>query len=298
MQNYFDNMSGEEFEKYVAEILDIIGFYNITLTKCSGDQGVDIVAEKDGLRYAFQCKRYSFPVGNKAVQEIYSGKSYYRCNIGVVVTNNVFTNSAKELAFENGIVLWDINFLNRYVRKKSNNCFRDKLNFENGFSVFKNNYMSKKLYEYLNSYSLEYIKSYIERNDLCDEEKEIIENMGFDIKLYNAKCYEASEYNILYTYYCSLKETFYNTETYKKFLKLNLQNGDIFCDNLVSISVYYSLSDIYLKYYEIIIDKVEEISIFTSNNETLEIEMVDDDKSTYEKTINENYFPILKKNII
>lgn len=41
---------------------------------------------------------YSNPVGNKAVQEIYTAKQHYGANNAIVVTNNTFTKSAKQLA--------------------------------------------------------------------------------------------------------------------------------------------------------------------------------------------------------
>lgn len=111
MEKCIDNMTGEEFEMFVAGILKQIGFSNIQLTKGSGDQGVDILAEKEGMKYAFQCKRYDKPVGNKAVQEVFAGKFFYHCHAAIVVTNNYFTQSAKELAHENGVVLWDRDYL-------------------------------------------------------------------------------------------------------------------------------------------------------------------------------------------
>lgn len=113
--NKYDYMTGEDFEIFVAQILVNIGFINVRTTKGSGDQGVDILAEKDNIKYAIQCKRYSETVGNKAVQEVFAGKSFYHCDIGIVVTNNYFSKSAKELALETGVVLWDKDILDKYI---------------------------------------------------------------------------------------------------------------------------------------------------------------------------------------
>ena len=68
--NYQD---GFEFEKRCAAFLKTKGYHKITVTPPSGDQGIDIIAYKSGLKYGIQCKYYSAPVGNKAVQEAYSG---------------------------------------------------------------------------------------------------------------------------------------------------------------------------------------------------------------------------------
>lgn len=103
----FDHMDGHEFENFCATILKQNGFKNVSVTKCSGDQGIDILASKDGIKYGIQCKCYASEVGNKAVQEAFSGKTFYNRHVGVVLTNNYFTPSAKELAEKNGIILWD-----------------------------------------------------------------------------------------------------------------------------------------------------------------------------------------------
>lgn len=104
-----DNMSGLEFEELCAELLRANGYSDVEITPGSGDQGIDIVAEKDFIKYGFQCKCYSAPVGNKAVQEAFTGKSFYRCHIAIVLTNNRFTSAARELADKTGVVLWDRN---------------------------------------------------------------------------------------------------------------------------------------------------------------------------------------------
>ena len=103
----FDSMTGLEFEGFCAEILEKNGYDNVSVTRGSGDQGVDIIAYRDGVKYGFQCKCYSSDIGNKAVQEIYAGKAYYQCHVGIVLTNRQFTPSAIDLAKKNGIVLWD-----------------------------------------------------------------------------------------------------------------------------------------------------------------------------------------------
>lgn len=83
------------------------GFENVEVTPGSGDQGVDIIAEKDDIRYAIQCKCYSSDLGNTPVQEVSAGRSMYHCQIGVVMTNRYFTKGARELANTTGVPLWD-----------------------------------------------------------------------------------------------------------------------------------------------------------------------------------------------
>ena len=107
--NHIDRMDGYQFEQYCADILRHTGYNNVQVTPKSGDYGIDITAEKEEKRYAIQCKRYSsgHKVGNKAIQEAFSGKSFYNCDTAIVVTNSQFTEPAKEMARKIGVILWD-----------------------------------------------------------------------------------------------------------------------------------------------------------------------------------------------
>ncbi len=102
-----DCMDGHSFEYFCAEVLEKNGFKNVSVTKGSGDQGVDVLTEKGGIKYAIQCKNYSSALGNTPVQEVYAGKIFYNCHVGVVMTNSTFTQGAKELAQATGVLLWD-----------------------------------------------------------------------------------------------------------------------------------------------------------------------------------------------
>lgn len=104
---YIDMLSGIEFEKYMSKLLPKLGYKNVKLTPASNDYGVDLIVEKDDVKFAIQCKHYSGKVSNSSIQEANSGKQYYNCHVGVVVTNSHFTYNAKELAKSNGIILWD-----------------------------------------------------------------------------------------------------------------------------------------------------------------------------------------------
>ena len=106
-----DEMEGHDFEYYCADLLKNDGFLNVEVTKGSGDFGVDILAERDGISYAFQCKCYDKPIGVKAVQEIYAGRDYYNRMVGVVITNQYYTQPAVELAEKLKIVLWDRDYI-------------------------------------------------------------------------------------------------------------------------------------------------------------------------------------------
>ena len=103
----FDNMNGHDFEHYCADILRKNNFEQVEVTQGSGDQGVDIIAYKDGLKYAIQCKNYSSHLGNTPVQEVFAGKTFYKCHVAVVMTNQTFTKGAIDLADATDVLLWD-----------------------------------------------------------------------------------------------------------------------------------------------------------------------------------------------
>jgi restriction system protein len=101
-----DKMDGVEFEEHLAYTYRCLG-YTVEITPAQGDQGADLVLERDGIRTVVQAKRWSQPVGNKAVQEVCASIKYYGAQDAIVVTSNTFTESAKELARANGTILID-----------------------------------------------------------------------------------------------------------------------------------------------------------------------------------------------
>ena len=113
-------MEGHQFEYWCADLLKKNGFSNVQVTRGSGDQGVDIIAYKDGLKYAVQCKCYSSDLGNKPIQEVNTGKAIYRCQVGAVMTNRYFTAGAKEAAEATGVLLWDRDYLIKLLELENN----------------------------------------------------------------------------------------------------------------------------------------------------------------------------------
>lgn len=114
-----DLMEGRDFEHFCADLLRRKGFIEVEVTKASGDYGVDILAEKDGITYAIQCKCYAAPVGVSAVQEAYAGRDFYDKMVGVVMTNQYFTAPAVEAARKLKILLWDRGYLDRMMEEEA-----------------------------------------------------------------------------------------------------------------------------------------------------------------------------------
>lgn len=114
-----DLMDGHDFEYWCAAALEDMGFTDVEVTPGSGDQGVDILAKKNSIKYAIQCKRYTDDLGNTPIQEVHAGKALYHCHVGVVITNRYFTSGAKQLAEATGVLLWDRDWIIEYLDTKS-----------------------------------------------------------------------------------------------------------------------------------------------------------------------------------
>lgn len=115
---HFDTLEGHEFEYYCADLLREKGFIDVEVTRGSGDYGADILAEKDGVTYAIQCKCYTAPIGVKAIQEAHAGRDYYDCMVGAVLTNQYFTEPAVEAAKKLKILLWDRGYLESMLEEE------------------------------------------------------------------------------------------------------------------------------------------------------------------------------------
>lgn len=99
-----------EFEQKCAQILNESG-WNARATSKSLDQGVDVIADKDGVTVVIQCKLYNKPVGNKAVQEIIAGRDFYKADFAAVVSNSTYTISARQLAQNCNVLLLNVDEL-------------------------------------------------------------------------------------------------------------------------------------------------------------------------------------------
>ena len=162
--------TGIDYENYIEAILAESNFV-VSRTPTTGDQGVDLIATKNGKRIAIQCKYYSKPVGNKAVQEVIAGRDYYECEHACVVSNNTFTLAAKKLASVSNILLLNENNI---VEK-----------FNNLLSI--NN---KYIYEYENDATCTYDRDDEYTSDAIDSYNEYYEDEDTD---YNAE-FEDNEY--------------------------------------------------------------------------------------------------------
>ena len=111
-------MTGRDFESFLARLLSKIGYPRVELTPIN-DQGGDILCESpDGLRTVVQAKRWKGKVGNSAVQELAGAMHYYGCKSGIIITNSTFTMAALSLAAKiPGVALHNCYWLEQQIEK-------------------------------------------------------------------------------------------------------------------------------------------------------------------------------------
>ncbi len=98
----FASLSGADFEKLLYRLFEAMG-YKVEHTGRSGDQGGDLIANKDGERILIQAKCYrDWSVGNEAVQQVVGAMKFYGCGKTMVITTSTtFTPEAYALAQAN-----------------------------------------------------------------------------------------------------------------------------------------------------------------------------------------------------
>ena len=95
-------MSPQGFEHLSGALLEAAGFHGVSVTRQTGDGGIDAVAvyRPQGLisfRTTVQCKRWSGGVGSDRVQA-FQGASMGKADRGILITTGHFTSAAKAQA--------------------------------------------------------------------------------------------------------------------------------------------------------------------------------------------------------
>lgn len=109
------HMNPYDYERYCAKLL-MKNNWRTALTKASHDQGADIIATKRELRIVLQCKKYTKPIGNHAVQQVVAAIAHEDADRGIVVATTPFTSAARKLAESNNVLLLHHNELSRVDR--------------------------------------------------------------------------------------------------------------------------------------------------------------------------------------
>ena len=103
-RNQIKEMSSREFEFFVAELFEKLG-YSVKVTKATRDGGQDIIATKKGpipFTLIVECKHWgaNHKVDVSVVRSVYGVQTAMQANKSVVVTSSKFTKDARKFAEE------------------------------------------------------------------------------------------------------------------------------------------------------------------------------------------------------
>lgn len=103
-----DQMDGLQFESYLKVLMKELG-YKSKVTTGSHDFGADLIMKNDNKKIVIQAKRYGYKnnISLNAIQEVFAAQTYYKADESIVITNSMFTKSAKELAQACNVKLYD-----------------------------------------------------------------------------------------------------------------------------------------------------------------------------------------------
>lgn len=129
--HWLRSMTPARFEDYIADLFNRLG-YKAEATGGSHDRGVDVIAEKDGIKHYIQCKKFiTSKVNVGDLRDFYGaiadhlsdGEAYF-------ITTNIFTVEAKLFAEDKPIELIDGDRLIDYIRltEKKNNVAPEFVN--------------------------------------------------------------------------------------------------------------------------------------------------------------------------
>lgn len=97
-------MNPFDYELHCALLLRADG-WDAEATQKSGDQGADVIAQKNGIKLVVQCKLYTGTVGNDAVQQAFTAQTFQGAQAALVVTNSTFSTSARQASATTGVYL-------------------------------------------------------------------------------------------------------------------------------------------------------------------------------------------------
>ena len=88
-------LDGWEFEEEAAKIFRLNG-YKATVTKKTGDGGIDIILEKDKKKVIVQCKHYSSAVAPEVLRALWGVREDFRTEHVMLIASSGISKSSKD----------------------------------------------------------------------------------------------------------------------------------------------------------------------------------------------------------
>ena len=89
----FKNLTGDEFEKRVADLYRKKG-YHVRKTPIGADDGVDLIARKGKYKMIIQAKNWTAKVGSPQIRDLAGTRELKHANYAIIITSSTFTPSA------------------------------------------------------------------------------------------------------------------------------------------------------------------------------------------------------------
>lgn len=94
-QTWWWTLDGWQFEHEVARVFRLNGF-KATVTKGSGDGGVDIILKKDDYKAIVQCKHHQYPLSPEPVRALWGIKDDWGADEVIMVASSGLTSASAE----------------------------------------------------------------------------------------------------------------------------------------------------------------------------------------------------------
>lgn len=116
--NFIFDLTPREFENEIAAIYSKLG-YEVKITTYTNDKGVDVIAIKEKVKFAIQCKRLQKDkvISRPELQKLYGGMASVKARRGIFVTTCKFSAPALEFARNNRIECIDLEQLVEIINK-------------------------------------------------------------------------------------------------------------------------------------------------------------------------------------
>jgi hypothetical protein len=107
-------MDPVDFENLIGQLFEDMG-YKVKTTAVTGDEGVDLFLQKDGIKEVVQCKRFKGNVGAPIVRDLYGAMIHFNAQKSYLVTTGRITQPARDWVAGKPIELIDGTELMKWI---------------------------------------------------------------------------------------------------------------------------------------------------------------------------------------
>lgn len=106
--DHWTSLTGVEFESELGEVYSRLG-YEVTQTRATGDEGIDLILRRPGELVVVQCKQHGKPAGQHFVRDLYGAMMHHGAQKSVLACTAGFTEAVRKFAKGKPIELLDLN---------------------------------------------------------------------------------------------------------------------------------------------------------------------------------------------